>query len=494
MNKSHFTRGGQKLPKLTAACISFLIATAMLLNSSTVHAQELPWRVGVARINVTPEKMMWLSGYGERDRPAVGKRHELWAKALVVEDDAGEKGVLVTIDVVGIPRDFSQRVCREIAKRHGLPRSAIALVVSHTHTGPVIDGNLMPMSTGNPQQLALIESHSEKLAKDILKVVDNAFKCLRPAALTWGTSEAAFAVNRRNNPEPEVPQRKQNGQLLGPVDHEVPVLIARDAEGQAIAVVGGYACHATVLNDYLWSGDWPGAGMIELESRHEGLTGFFCPGCGGDQNPLPRRKVELMNDYGRQFADAIDEALDIEATHLAATLRTEYREIDAPFAKLPTRPELELAAKRSDAEGAWARQLLAQWDAESGLPETYPYPIQVWRLGDRLNWVFLGGEVVVDYSLRIKSELGPNVWVAAYANDVMGYIPSRRVLKEGGYEGATSRIGYGLPAVWAPEIEEVVVQGVRDAVARVERPVVVGRPHFSESKDGRKSATVNSKL
>ena len=70
-------------------------------------------------------------------------------------------------------------------------------------------------------------------------------------------------------------------------------------------------------------------------------------------------------------------------------------------------------------------------------------------------WISLGGDVVVDYALKIKSILGETTWVTAYADDVMAYIPSRRILQEGGYEGSSSMIAYGLPTYrWADDIED----------------------------------------
>jgi hypothetical protein len=92
----------------------------------------------------------------------------------------------------------------------------------------------------------------------------------------------------------------------------------------------------------------------------------------------------------------------------------------------------------------------------------------VWRLGSGPTLVALGGEVVVDYSLRLKKELGPDrTWVAGYANDVMAYIPSYRILKEGGYEGGGAMLYYGLPTVWGPRVEELIVKAVHDQVKRV---------------------------
>ena len=109
---------------------------------------------------------------------------------------------------------------------------------------------------------------------------------------------------------------------------------------------------------------------------------------------------------------------------------------------------------------------LERMEAGETIPDTYPYGIGVWRLGDRIDWVFLGGEVVVDYALRLKAELDDRrTWVAGYSNDVMAYIPSVRVLEEGGYEGKTAMLYYGLPSAWAPEVEKAIVDAVHSLAA-----------------------------
>jgi hypothetical protein len=241
----------------------------------------------------------------------------------------------------------------------------------------------------------------------------------------------------------------------------VPVLAVHDGGGNLRAIVCGYACHATVLNDYFVSGDWPGAAQNELERRHPGAIALYWAGCGADQNPLPRRSIELVNQYGRQMADAVDLALKSPQQSLDSKLKVKYEEIDLAFANLPTRSELASDAAGQPPRTFWARYLLDRWSRNGSLETAYPYPVQLWQLGAELQWVFLGGEVVVDYSLRLKSELGPQTtWMASYANDVMGYIPSRRVLDEGGYEGGESRYYYGLPAVWSADVEQQIVAAV----------------------------------
>ena len=113
-----------------------------------------------------------------------------------------------------------------------------------------------------------------------------------------------------------------------------------------------------------------------------------------------------------------------------------------------------------------ARMLLAKLEQGQPLPKSYPYPIGVWKLGNDVQFIALGGEVVVDFAVRLKAELsGVRTWVAGYANDVMAYIPARRVLRDGGYEGASAMVYYGLPGVWSEEVEKRIVDEVQHQLA-----------------------------
>jgi len=115
-----------------------------------------------------------------------------------------------------------------------------------------------------------------------------------------------------------------------------------------------------------------------------------------------------------------------------------------------------------------AQLMLAILDRDGKLPDHYPYPIEVWQFGKDLTLIALGGEVVVDYSLRFKRQYGfDNVWVAGYSNDVFAYIPSRRVLLEGGYEGGGAMLVYGQPAPFTWAVEETIAEKVDDLVNRL---------------------------
>jgi hypothetical protein len=446
-----------------------MFVRAAFLGLMLVSSLHAGWKAGAARVKITPEKPMWMSGYSGRDKPAEGTLHDIHTKALAIEDEEGRRAILITMDLVGIPHELSVEVCDAIRKKHSLAREAIILSVSHTHTGPVIRGNLDMMYGLDEKQMKLIAEYRDRLRSNLLTVADDAMKALAPAKFSWGNGESTFAVNRRNNKEADVPRLKELGELTGPVDHQVPVLRVTDEQGKLKAIVFGYACHSTVLAFYKWSGDYPGFAQLDLEQRHPGAVAMFWAGCGGDQNPLPRRTVELAHKYGNVLADSVEAVLRKPMKPIAGKLALSYSEVDLPYGDLPSRDKvIEDTMSKNRYIAARAKVLLEEFNKKGSLRSYYPYPVQAWRLGDGPLLVTLGGEVVVDYSLRLKKELGKETtWVMAYANDVMAYIPSARVLKEGGYEGGGAMVFYGLPTVWGGKVEEIIVKTVHEQVKKV---------------------------
>lgn len=438
--------------------IAVLLTGWFVTNAGASPASADDWQAGLAKTVITPDEPMWLTGYGGRAKPSEGKIHDLYARAAAIRDPAGKTIVVVSCDLIGIPAEMARIVSEAVEQRHGIPRRNLMLASSHTHCGPALDQPLSHMLMMNADDWKQVKAYQQQLNQKVIAVIDRAIEDLQPARLATGIGEAGFATNRR----PPIGQ--------GPYDHDVPVLRITSPDGSALrGVLFGYACHNTTLSFYQWCGDYAGFAALYLESRHPEATALFFEGCGGDQNPLPRRKVELAEKYGRMLGRAVETVLDQPMTPVTGPLRTDFRTVDVAFESVPTREELE--ADRHN-ENRYRRQraeyLLGKLDAHGSLSKTYPYPIQVWQLGDHVTWVALGGEVVVDYSLRLKKELGPRrTWVAAYANDVMAYIPSERVLSEGGYEGETSMVVYQQPSKWQSGLEETIVRTVEDMAAKL---------------------------
>jgi hypothetical protein len=431
------------------------------------------WQAGAGREQITPAAGLWMTGYASRDRPADGTAQDLWVKALAFADPAGRRGVLLTLDLCGITREISDHVAAELGRRHQLPRSAVMVNVSHTHCSPFLNGNLSGLRILPPDGVAKADAYATELKAKMIRAADAAFASLAPATLSWGEDEAAFGFNRRENAEKDVPALRAAGKLKGPFDLRVPVLAVHGAAGELRALLISYACHNTTLGINQWHGDYAGSAQVELEKRHPGATVLFAIGCGADANPSPRRELPHADQNGRDLADAADRALARKLTRVEGRFGSAFEDITLRFARLPTDEELRTAREKQQANRemhqAWAAAVAADIKAKGERALEYAYPIQAWTLGN-VSWVALGGEVVIDYSNRLRRELGKDLWVLGYSTDVMAYIPSERVLQEGRYEGDTSMVPYGKPSKWTPGLEEKIVSKTHELVQRSRAP------------------------
>lgn len=458
------SRAGSRLFILTLPV--WLAAAAFPLMGGDNPATALPWRAGAAVVDITPDRPMWLAGYGGRNRPSEGVAHRIFAKALALEELGGGQMIFVTLDLIHVPRSLREAVEKSVAARHGIGGASLLLNASHTHSAPA------PYSYGvpDPAYAREGEKYGRLLVEKVVELIGEAVSRRKPARLHYGRARAGFAMNRRLPVGNEI---RNSANPDGPVDHDVPVLRVTGADGKLGALLFGYACHNTVTGFYTINGDYAGYAQAFLEAAHPGTVALFMMGAGGDQNPYPRHlSLEQAEQHGRTLANAVEAALAISVRRpLAGPLRSAYGFADLPYASF-TRAELETRARSSrEVEKLRAVELLRTLDADGTLPRSYPCPVQVVSFGPDLTLVAIGGETTVDYSLRLKRELATTrraVWVAGYSNDGFGYLGSRRVLLEGGYEGHSANLGRH-PAAWAPEAEENVVSRVHDLIQSLGR-------------------------
>jgi hypothetical protein len=441
------------------------------LQATSTRAAEPTWKAGVAKAVATPEKSVWLAGYGSK-RPPDGKLHDIWMKALALESPDGERVVLVTSDFQGIPKEMTDRVFAELKTKHKLERRQVMITFSHNHCGPRLGSDLVDYYPVEAEQEKLVAEYTTLMEAKLVQLIGESIKNLAPATLATGRGKTTFAVNRRNNREADVADLIAKGEpLKGPVDHAVPVMTVTGKDGKLIAILFGYACHPTTLSFTKWCGDYPGFAQIAIEKNHPDAAAMFVNTCGGDQNPLPRRKVELCEKYGNMLADAVEEVLKKPLKPVAPGVKTAFEYVDLPYEKVMTREDLQAATK--DANGIkkrWAERLLKQLDAGTKFDATYPYPIHTWRLGKDTLMIGMGAETVVDYGLTFKSKYGQDTWICGYVDDMISYIPSRRVWDEGGYEGGPNLFEYGRPALrWAGDIETRIDRIVTKLVKSVEK-------------------------
>jgi len=448
-------------------CRVRMVVIGVLAFSSTVLAADPGWRAGVARANITPEPGLWMAGFAARTNPAEGKFMDLWIKAMALEDARGHRAVILTCDLLGIPQNIYQHTCAALKEKFRLAPEQILLSASHTHCGPVLRNALSDIYPLDDHQRDLIEAYSTRLEGQMIEAIGEAISNLSPVTVAAGQGTAGFAMNRRNNPEPEAQRLINEGMLKGPSDHAVPVLAVYNPDGSLKVILCGYACHNTALAIDEWAGDYCGYAQIELEKSHPGAQAMFFMGCGGDQNPLPRREFYLAERYGNMLAASVEEVLLDPPQKLSPKLVTKMEMVPLSLGAAPSEAELKsLQTNSQAATRRWATRLLKEMQAGKTFVREYPYPMQAWKLGDRQLLLTLGGEPVVDYALKFKREFGDQTWVAGYCNDVMTYIPSLRVLHEDipplanprwGYEGCYAFTVYGLPAHrWAEGIEDSI--------------------------------------
>ncbi len=393
-------------------------------------------------------------------KPSEGVLHDLWAKALVLEDAAGGRVAIVSTDLIGLPREVSDAVAARLEKQFGLKRSQLLLNSSHTHSGPVVWPGLPLLVELDADNEKRAREYSAELTDTIVRVVAEAVADLAPAQVLVGHGSATFAANRR---QPASSGVRIGVNAKGPIDHDVPVVKIASPDGKLRAVLFGYACHNTTLggNLYRINGDYAGFAQIELEKALPGASAMFVILCGADQNPNPRGTVEIAAQYGAALATEVRRVLGEPLRTVQGPIRTAFEITRLPLAP-HDRATFEAELKQSNVyRQRRARLMLAAYDRGQPIRDV-AYPVQAVRCGNDLTLVALGGEVVVDYALRLKREFPrENLVVAGYSNDLMCYIPSDRVLKEGGYEPVDSMIYYGQPGPFAPGVEELVIAACR---------------------------------
>lgn len=426
-------------------------------------ADETTWKAGAADVVITPEKNIWMAGYASRNHPAEGKETDLHGKALALEDQNGARLVIVTLDLIGVPRELRANLEKRCGEAYKLPPEGLLVNASHTHSGPEFRVGRTPGDDGDSPHSSDGAAYGQWLEDRLFEAVGRAIAGLEPARLGYTHARAGFSMNRRL-PSPNGYQNSPNPD--GPVDQAVPVLRVTGADGKLRAVLFGYSCHNTTLALYNWNADYAGYAQTYVQEAHPGVTALFLMGGGGDQNPYPRGTVELCKQHGRALANAVQVALDVAPREIKGPLRSAIATVDLDYSNVPTRAELEEKAKSSSGlVASHAKRFLAKLDAGETLPTSYPCPVQVIRFDNDLVIAAIGGETLVDYSLRLKRELAGEavVWVAGYSNDVMAYLPSKRVREEGGYEAEGAMLYSSThPSPWAPSLEERIIAKVHE--------------------------------
>jgi hypothetical protein len=450
--------------------LAILISFLLFSPSVTIASESQSMEVGIGSRDVTPDVPIWLAGYAARTRPADKVDHRLRVQAMALRNPNGDRFVLVSLDNCEVNGLFMQPVLQQFESRFQLPRGTVAVVSSHTHSAPVLEGPLQAMMPDSAADREAISKYSRLLQDRLVEAVGAALEDLKPSTIEHGVGRATFAMNRRvyqgdrvvfgDNPD-------------GPVDWQVPVLRVKGMDGATRAILFGYACHGTSIRSgadwYVVSGDYMAYAREHLERHQPAATAMYLTGMGADSDPSPRGSLLDAQRHGLELAGAVMGVLNRPMRPVDGPFKWAYEEVELPFVDSPSRHQLETDARSSDRYVRHrAESFLKRLNEGQPLPQSVKLPVAALRIGDDLTFVLMGGEVVVDYAKRLQRLLAADhLWAIGYAYDVPCYIPSVRLIKEGGYEPDYSLVYYGFYGPFRTAIEDILVTRATDMVTRL---------------------------
>jgi hypothetical protein len=454
---------------LAAVVITFVSLLCSVARGG--KAGERPWSVGYAEADITPAPgQVQMRGFGS-ERYAKGTLAPLLTQVVALRDQDNHIGVLITADITGFERVMTEAIRRTITRKHGIPAKNVVLVASHTHWGPATQFHATFAAGGpNVWYMGFMEDK-------ILACVDTALKDLSPAAIEYGSLDyRGIGCNRRLPVEGRITWGPYQE---GSFDGHTPILrIKRDQSPRQLVVVG-HACHPTSSGKIeKWSPDYPGAARDYLADQLPDTKGVFIQGCGGDakvvhKDPETGKLVfsadpERSREAGEKLARAAlahlegDQMIPLGG-QLACSLVTGYLNYGERWSKDEIEKEAYTGSKKR--YYTWvARQFLALPDRT----ESYRYDVQVWKLGSQLTIFGMEGEVCSPWGPMLRSMTRTEqAMVIGYVNNVDAYIPDKRIVREGGYEGGEAQ-KFFLPGPFTENIDSEIKPIVTKALDAVE--------------------------
>lgn len=442
----------------------------ILLALAPIGSAAAQLRAGAATVSIAPSGAAWLAGYSSRvhpcetpGRPSETPGRDIRARALAIDDGAGGRAVLISVELLALPRALTEMVAADIMKRLGLERGQILINATGTHSAPFVLELQPILAPDDVEERRKIAAYSSKLFHGVSDLAAEAFSKMQPARMGFAFGHASFAVNAplRTGIHVDVPN--------GRVGTAVPVLRVETTTGKTMAVVFGYACRAAVLDagSYALSGDYPGVAAARIERDFPGAVALFVRLCDGDQAPSPRGSADLATLHGEALASVVARTLASPLRVVSGPLRATLIETSLAFAP-QTRAQLERESRDANPVRArWAKRLIAAYDARNEL-RWMPYPVQVIRLGKSFALVAFSGEPAISYEERVRAMIGlGDVIIAGGTGGAGYYIPGAETANTGVADSADSIVYSGLPGAFTAEAEERILDTVEKAWKRV---------------------------
>ena len=420
------------------------------------------YQLGTTTIDITPPVGVFLSGFAAREGPSTGTYHPLRAVASIISDGES-RACLVSAEWLGF-YDRAEEAREQITEATGIEAGRIFLFGSHTHYGPSVRRDI------DTRRKCYVDEEYVAGALDAMaKAAASASEKMEAVQLSGGRGWCGFAASRRE-PDGEGGIR-WSPSLDAPHDHEGPIIVAKSESGELRQILFSYACHPTsgggTLNET--GGDYPGFALEHLDLALPGSSPAFLLGCAGDQKPnavhpdkpgFRPLEVEETKGLGDQLGRAVVRTIESDDLRpISGDLRINQQMLALEFDAVDD----EMIEESLQASSKYVREWAEHLASLEELPESIPFEVQTLALGDSFALIALSGEITVEYALRLKRELGAryeNVLVLGYANHIIGYVPVKRQIPEGGYEVIGSNQHMFYPGPFAAETEEQICAAV----------------------------------
>ena len=423
-------------------------------------------RLGTAQAIITPPIGTPLAGFGSRDHGSEGVLDDVEVRALWLQegDSAADAVCIITADLLGIETDMTAEMRSELSRETGISPDRILLAASHTHSAQQVLKNIV--GTGDP-----IPSVVASTQQRILETAKESRENLRAVTMHAGRGNlVGFSINRRVLKDGVVHMIPNPDGIR---DDEVMVISYRDEiSGEVAAVLFQFTCHPSTICTYDVTADYPGVARRHIEGAlGNGAVAAFLPGCFGNVRTnativggsmFRGGTVQDITAFGSALGTEVLRVLKEDSTQLEPSLGGSTSEISLELAGYPSQEKLDAALKSDNKiERAWAAKTISEPPST-----TRPFSIQRIDLSKKAMLVAMSGEVVCEYGHFIK-ELHLETFAVpmGYSNGVLSYIPTAKIIAEGGYEGDQSSQVYGLPSVFKPEIEDKIKEAIRELMA-----------------------------
>lgn len=439
-----------------------------------------------AKENITPVEPVFMHGFGARTHKTEGTLDPIYAKIALIQ---AERSLLfVTIDALGSDRSFVVGVKDALKETFGLEHADVLINFSHTHHSVYLTGRDPALRKGgysmgqerwpsSEEELDYTEDerYYDRVKDAIVQMVGTGYENLAEGELLLGRADSDFGVSRRR------PDGKGGVEWKpyyeGEIDKDLFVLKLVDAEQNVKGILYNYGCHTTAMgsDNYSFSGDFAGRTSQWLEEAFPGATALFLQGCGGEIKPRKgavgdkfksctyEETVEAGIDLAKEVADLLERGVftpvrggQYRTVLLDPLIYTEQTPIEH-YETIMNDPDMNEFYQKSAERTIRAIQ-------NGTIKDRLPLYISIWELDDETRIISMEGEVSTEYALTIKKLFGGGkTLVLGYTNGVFCYIPTAKMIREGGYE-ATCNFFFGLRGPFVPEIEDIIIGQIAKAV------------------------------